>query len=112
MLNFFIKWGLSTLCVLGTTYILPGVRVNGIITALAVAVVISLLNTFIRPILIFLTLPATILTLGLFLLVINSVIVLIAERLVPGFDIDGFFVALVFSVVLSIFNSIVGSILD
>jgi len=72
-----------------------------------IALVLSLLNTLVRPILVFLTLPATIVSLGLFLLVINAAIVLIADKFMDGFSTDGFLWALIFSILLSIINSVV-----
>ena len=89
--------------------ILPGVEIkdNNIFYAIMVAIVLSLLDAIIKPILILLTLPATIFTLGLFLFVINACIILIDDHFVHGFNVDGFWYALLFSVVLSFFNSLV-----
>ena len=88
-------------------YIMPGVHVNTIFSAILVAIVLSLLDAVIKPLLILLTLPATILTLGLFLFVINACIILIDDHFVHGFNVDGFWYALLFSIVLSFFNSFV-----
>ena len=107
----FLKLILTALAVVVLANILPGVTVDGYGTALIVAVVIAILNMFVRPLLIFLTLPATIVTLGLFLFVINAVIILLADNLVSGFAVSGFFVALIFSVLLSIFRSALFSLL-
>ncbi len=95
--------------VLLLAYILPGVAIkdNNIFSAILVAVVLSLLDGIVKPLLILLTLPATILTLGLFLFVINACIILIDDHFVHGFDVDGFWYALLFSIVLSFFNSFV-----
>jgi putative membrane protein len=82
--------------------LLPGVHAQDLVTALTVAVVLALLNTFLRPILLLFTLPVTILTLGLFILVINALLVLLAARIVPTFQVDGFWWALLFSVILSV----------
>lgn len=75
-------------------------------TAVILAVILSLLNVFVKPILIFFTLPITLVTLGLFLLVINAIIILIAAKLVPGFRVDGFWWAMLFSIILSFVVSI------
>jgi len=107
----FLKLILKALAVVVLANILPGVTVDGYGTALIVAVVIAILNMFVRPLLIFFTLPATIVTLGLFLFVINAVIILLADNLVSGFAVSGFFVALIFSVLLSIFRSALFSLL-
>jgi putative membrane protein len=91
---------------------LPGVSVAGYGTAVVVALVLALLNLIVKPILVILTLPVTILTLGLFLLVINAIIILLADSFVSGFGVDGFWIALIFSLLLSIFQSILYSILS
>lgn len=92
-------------------HFLPGVGVSGYTAALIVAVVLALLNAILKPILIILTIPITILTLGLFLLVINACIVLLADKFIDGFGVDGFLTALIFSVLLSISQSIAYSFL-
>tara|TARA_R110002073_G_scaffold89852_1_gene212400 strand:+ start:24345 stop:24677 length:333 start_codon:yes stop_codon:yes gene_type:complete len=97
---------MTALAVIVLASFLPGIDLeNNYMTAIVVAVVISLLNMFVRPLLIFFTLPATVVTLGLFLFVINAVIILLAGKLVDGFHVSGFFTALLFSVLLSIFRS-------
>lgn len=90
---------------------LPGVSVASYVTAIIVAVVLAILNLIVKPILVLLTLPVTILTLGLFLLVINAVIILLADAFVTGFGVDGFWIALIFSLLLSVFQSILFSVL-
>jgi putative membrane protein len=95
--------------VLLTAWLLPGVTIEKFTTALMVAIALAILNTFLRPILILLTIPVTILTLGLFLLVINALIILLIARFVPGFTVDGFWWALLFSVILSIIAAIFGT---
>ena len=106
----FLKILLTALAVIILANILPGVTVNDYVTAIIVAIVISLLNMIVRPVLIFFTLPATIVTFGLFLFVINAVIILLASKLVSGFIVSGFLTALLFSVLLSIFRSFLFSI--
>lgn len=90
---------------------LPGVEVAGFTTALIVAVVLGLLNIFVKPILVILTLPVTIVTLGLFLLVINALIILLCDKIVGGFGVESFWIALFFSIILSVLQSIVYSLL-
>ena len=99
-----IHFLVSTLAILITAYILPGVHVSGIVAALVLAVVLGIINTILRPILIFLTLPLTILSLGLFVLVINGLLVMLASYIVPGFTVVNFWWALLFGVVLAIVN--------
>lgn len=100
----------TTLLVIVLAHVMPGVRVAGFMSALLVAVVLGLLNIFVKPVLVFFTLPVTIVTLGLFLLVINAIIVMICDSLIDGFFIDGFFRALLFSLVLSFCQAVVGSL--
>ena len=102
----FLKILLTALAVMALEYLLPGVDVgNNYATAVWVAIVIALLNMFVRPLLIFFTLPATLVTFGLFLFVINAAIVLLASKLIDGFYVTGFFTALIFSILLSVFRS-------
>jgi|SRR5690554_5384059 len=84
---------------------LPGVAVDGLSSAIIVAVVLGLLNIFVKPVLVFLTLPATLITFGLFLLVINAFVIMICEYLVSGFHVSSFWTALLFSLILSLFQS-------
>jgi len=88
--------------------ILGGVHVTDFLTALIFAFVLALLNMFIRPLLILFTLPVTFITLGLFLFVVNTLVVLLASKLVDGFTIDNFWWALLFSIILSIITSVLG----
>lgn len=104
-MNGLLRFLLSGLAVLLTSYLLPGVEVKHFGYALLVAAGLSLANTFVKPLLILFTIPVTVFTLGLFLLVINAVIILLVDYFVPGFDVDGFWWALAFSIVLSVFNS-------
>lgn len=107
----FLKILLTAIAVIVLANILPGISVAGYTSAIIVAVVISLLNMFVRPLLIFFTLPATIVTLGLFLFVINAFIILLAGNLVDGFVVSSFWSALLFSVLLSIFRPALFSLL-
>ena len=102
-MNIFVNWLIMAIAVIASAYLLPGVTlVGGFWTALVVALVLGLLNVFIKPLLVILTLPINILTLGLFTLVINAVIIMLVSAIVPGFKVDGFWYALLFSIVLSI----------
>lgn len=87
--------------------ILPGISIKDFFTAIIFAIVLSLLDAIVKPLLILLTLPATILTLGLFLFVINAAIILIAAHFINGFEVDSFWHALLFGALLSFFNSLV-----
>ncbi|HET9487191.1 MAG TPA: phage holin family protein [Chryseosolibacter sp.] len=105
-MNWLIRLLLNGLAVVLTAYILPGVSVADYGTALLVALILAIVNVLVKPILVILTIPITIITLGLFLLVINAAIILFVENLVSGFTVDGFWWALLFSLILSIFNSL------
>lgn len=97
-----IRLIISTIAVLVTDLLLSGVHAEDFMTGLLVAVVLGLLNTFVRPILLLLTLPVTVFTLGLFILVINAAMVLLAAKLVPGFVVESFWWALGFSLLMGI----------
>lgn len=99
-----IHFVVSTIAILITAYVLPGVHVSGLLAAFVLAVVLGAINLILRPILIMLTLPLTILTLGLFVLVINALLIMLASYIVPGFVVDGFWYALLFGIVLAIIN--------
>jgi putative membrane protein len=101
---------ITAVSVVLASYILPGVSVDSMLDAVMVAAALALLNAFLKPILIILTIPVTIFTLGLFLLVINAIIILIASRLVHGFHVSGFWSALLFSLVLSLIVSLFTSL--
>jgi putative membrane protein len=102
---------LSALAVVILSKILPGVGVDTYTTAIIVAIVLSLLNFIVKPILVILTLPVTILTLGLFLLIINALIILLADNLISGFTVNSIWWALLFSLLLSFLQSILYSLL-
>jgi len=110
-MNLIYKILITAVLVLLISNLMPGVRVAGFGTSLIVAFVLGLLNIFIKPILVLLTLPVTILTLGLFLLVINALIILLCTNIVGGFHVDSFLTALFFSIVLSILQSIMYKLL-
>jgi putative membrane protein len=105
-MKFILRLLLSALAVILLANILPGVHIDTYGIAILVAVVLSLLNFIVKPLLVIFTLPVTILTLGLFLLVINAIIILLASSLVSGFSVDGFWWALLFSLLLSILQSV------
>ncbi|OGK21280.1 hypothetical protein A3C23_02095 [Candidatus Roizmanbacteria bacterium RIFCSPHIGHO2_02_FULL_37_13b] len=106
-MNLIVKLIINALAVFFTAKLLPGiVTVEDLYAALMVAVILGLLNTFVKPILKILTLPITILTLGLFSLIINALIILVVDRFVPGFSVNGLFAAVIFGFVLSVISSL------
>ena len=106
-MNFIMRLLISAIVAFGLGYILPGIHIDQFFTALILAVVLAILNGILRPILIILTLPITFFTLGLFLFVINAVIILLADRFIDGFKVDGFWWALLFSLLLSFITSVI-----
>ncbi|MBL0127487.1 MAG: phage holin family protein [Flavobacteriales bacterium] len=115
-MNVIVRLLVSTIAVLITDLLLRGVslgdldNVNGVLTAVLTAAVLALLNNLLRPLLIVLTLPITFLSLGLFLLVINAALVMLASKIVPGFTVDGWWWALGFSLVLSIVQGLLNAL--
>ena len=105
-MSFLIRLLLSAVAVLITAYILPGIHVEDFFSAFILAVVLSILNVTLRPLMVIITIPISVVTLGLFLLVINALVILAAEAFTPGFYVDGFWWALLFSLILFILNSI------
>ncbi|MBB1193642.1 phage holin family protein [Flavobacterium sp. SOK18b] len=110
-MNLLLKIIITSVIVLILANFLPGVYVNGFTTALIVAVVLGLLNIFIKPILVLLTLPVTVLTLGLFLLIINALMIVLCSQIVDGFKVETFLTAIIFSVLLSVSQSIMNGLL-
>jgi putative membrane protein len=103
---------ISAVAVFIAAYFVPGVVVNGFGTALVVAIVLGLLNAFIKPILTILTIPITILTLGLFLIVINVLMVFLTDSLVDGFRVSGFIAALLFSLIVSVVSWLIDTVVN
>ncbi|MFA6917154.1 MAG: phage holin family protein [Parachlamydiales bacterium] len=99
---------ISAIAVFVTAYILPGIALSGFGTAIVLAIVLAVINSFIKPVLIILTLPINILTLGLFTFVIMALLVMLASAIVPGFYVASFWWALLFAIVLAVVNSVLG----
>lgn len=110
-MGFIIKVLVTGLAVFVADYFLDGVHINDDVkTVIIVALVLALLNTFIKPVLVILTIPVTILTLGLFLLIINALMVIWADKLIDGFTVDGWWSAILFSLIVSIVSAILNSL--
>lgn len=103
-----LHWIVSAIAIGIAAYLIPGATVTPV-GALVLAVVLGLINAFIRPIISALTLPVNIFTLGLFSLVVNALLIILAAAIVPGFDISGFWTAFFFSIVLSLVNALFGA---
>ena len=111
-MNYILKILLTAIAVVILAKFLPGAHVDSYTTAIWVAVALGLLFSILKPILVILTLPVTILTLGLFLFVINAGLILLASNWIDGFWVDGFWVALLFSILLSFIQSILYKVLE
>lgn len=111
-MNYILKILLTAVAVLVIAYLLPGVDVDDYGTAIWVAFVVGVLFSILKPILVILTLPATILTLGLFLFVINAALILMADHWIDGFTVSGFWTALLFSILLSFFESALHKLIE
>jgi putative membrane protein len=112
MKRFLIHWLVIALALWVTAYILPGVTIGSTQALAIAAIVLGLVNAVVRPVLTILTLPITIVTLGLFYLLINGLTFLLASKLVPGFQVDGYWWAVLGAIVVSIISSFVGSFAD
>ncbi len=106
MINMLIKLLIRSFSVVIASYIVPGVNVEDFLTAVLVALTLAVLNTIVKPILVFFTLPINILTFGLFILIINGLIVWLVDYLIPQFTVSTFLSGLIFSIILSIVSSV------
>ena len=112
MLNFFVTWVISAISLGVTAHIVPGFTISSWHSAAIGVVVMALVNAIIKPIITIFTLPLTILTLGLFLLVVNAISISLVAYFTPGFSISSFWAALFGSIVLSLVSSFFNQILD
>lgn len=108
-MNVLVRILVTAVLVLVIAYFMPGVTVDSFMTSVIVAVVLGLLNIFIKPLLVLFTLPVTIFTFGLFLLVINAIIIMLCTEIVTGFEVRTFWTALLFSILLSVSQSVMYS---
>ena len=99
-----LKWLVLSLIIMFVGWIVPGITISSFATALVASIVIALVNIVIKPVLVFLTLPINILTLGLFILVINALLFMFVAYLVPGVEVDGFWSAFLGALILSILS--------
>ncbi|RAJ01507.1 putative membrane protein [Chitinophaga skermanii] len=109
-MNILIRLLINALAAFVTASLLPGVHIKDFMAAIILAVVLGVLNLLVRPVLLLLTLPVTVFTLGLFIFVINACIILLAGELVSGFTVDGFWWALLFSLVMSLISGFMYSL--
>jgi len=105
-MSLIIKWLIMVLAIFVSAYLIPGVVVLGFWSALWLALFLGIVNVLVKPILILITLPINILTLGLFTFVINALLILLAASVIKGFSVSGFWIAMLFSIVLSVVSYI------
>ena len=107
-MNTLVHWVVAAVAIGIAAYLIPGAHVD-ITGALVLAVVLALINIFVRPLIFLLTLPINLVTLGIFSLVINALLIMLAAAIVPGFEVSGFWSAFFFAIVLSLINMVFGS---
>ncbi len=104
MMNVVVRWIIYALLIIFVSWIIPGIEVDNFLSAMFVCIILALVNAFIKPLLQIITLPVTILTMGLFTLVINALMFMLAGWITPGFEVEGFLSALLGSLLLSLFS--------
>ena len=109
-MNIFLRLLILIISVFIASYIIPGVMINSTSTLIVVSIVLGLVNAFVKPILVILTFPLTVITLGIFLLILNGLLVLLVGSIVPGFHVSGIFTAILFSIVVSLVSSLLSKI--
>ena len=112
MNGFFFRWIILTVAILVTSYLMEGIHVSGFFSAFFAAAILGILNAFFRPILLVLTLPINILSLGLFTFVLNAVLLMMVSGVIPGFDVDGFWSGLFGSLLISLTSWIITSFIN
>lgn len=105
-----LRWILFTLAIMLVAWLIPGIDVENFQSAMLVTVIMALINIFIRPLIVFITLPINVLTLGIFTLVINALLFMLAGYLAPGFFVDGFLSAFLGSIVLSFLGLVINMV--
>ena len=110
MKSLLVRWIVNALALLLVSWLVPGIRANSVVVLFVAAAVLGLLNAVLRPVLVVLTAPLWIITFGLFLIVVNAVMLWLAAVLVPGFTVDGFLAAILGAIVLSVVSLFTGSI--
>ncbi|NEQ39951.1 MAG: phage holin family protein [Okeania sp. SIO3I5] len=110
--RFLLTWLMATISLLVTAFVVPGVRIDSIPSAAVAAIILGLVNAIVKPVLTVLTLPLTILTLGLFLLVVNGISLSLAGYFTPGLEVDGFWPAVIGAIVLSLVSSFINGFVN
>lgn len=103
-MNVVVRWIIYALLIIFVSWIIPGIEVDNFLSAMFVCIILALVNAFVKPLLQIITLPVTILTMGLFTLVINALMFMLVGWITPGFEVEGFLSALLGSLLLSLFS--------
>ena len=109
-MNMILKWILFALLIMFIAWVIPGITVTGFISALIVVIVLSIVNLFIRPLVELISLPFNVITLGIFSLIVNALLFLLAAKFSPGFQIDGFWSGFFGALILSVFTPMIDKI--
>jgi putative membrane protein len=112
MMGFLIRWLILTVAIIVASYLLEGIHISGFFSAFFAAAALGILNALFRPILILLTLPINILTLGLFTFIINALMLKLASGVIPGFEVYGFWTAVFGSLIISVVSSLLNSFIS
>jgi putative membrane protein len=112
MMGFLIRWLILTIAIIIASYLLEGIHISGFFSAFFAAAALGILNALFRPILILLTLPINILTLGLFTFIINALMLKLASGVIPGFEVYGFWTAVFGSLIISVVSSLLNSFIS
>lgn len=111
-MSYIIRAVLFALSVMLVAWVVPGISVSGFLSALVVAIVLGLINAFVKPVVYFISIPINILTLGLFSFVINALLLILAGKITPGFSVEGFLSALLGSILLALLGIFINRITD
>ncbi len=111
-MKIFTHWFLHALAIAIAAYLIPGISISGVVPLLVLAILLAAINTFVRPVLLVLTLPLSIMTLGFFALVLNTLLIMLASALVSGVTVSGFLAALLFGIVLALVSATLKSFQD
>lgn len=112
MKGLFVRWLMLTVAIMAAAYLLPGIEVKGVFSAFFAAAILGILNALLRPILLLLTLPLNILTLGLFTFVINALMLMMASGVISGFHIAGFWSAIFGSLIIGVISWLLTSMIN
>jgi putative membrane protein len=109
MKEFLLRWFVTTLAVLGATWLIPGLSYDTTGTLLGAALLLGIINALVRPVLLLLSLPFIIVTMGFFILVINALLILFVSKVIPGFHVAGFWTALFAGIIIGLFSWVLSS---